>query len=380
MTLEANVQRAGHLFRREAGVSRASHVFVVGCSRSGTTLLGRLLGNHSEIFTFHELHFFEDLCNTSDLSSPTAKERALRVLCELFSRQRQGLLVPEREPLGFRKDAASVLNESARSQLTLSEIYVSFLKHETELNQKRIPCEQTPRYVFYIGDILSTLPNARIVNLVRDPRSVALSQKYKWRLHKLAGGTGRPIKRFEKWRAWMNYHPITIARLWASAVVAGSSFSRDDRVLAIKYEDLLKAPEAVIRRICDFLGIDFERTMLEARMEGSSSTLSDASVVGIDSSRLSPWSEGGLSAAEIQLVERYARREMADAGYPLSHLKGSAFAKLGWLAYWPVHLVLALLLNLRRARNLTDAIKRRLGTPKLWNASCDTANERSEQR
>ena len=33
-------------------------IFVVGSSRSGTTMMGRILGSHTDIFTFNELHFF----------------------------------------------------------------------------------------------------------------------------------------------------------------------------------------------------------------------------------------------------------------------------------------------------------------------------------
>lgn len=36
-------------------------IFIVGNSRSGTTMMGRILGNHTDVFTFHELHFFEQL-------------------------------------------------------------------------------------------------------------------------------------------------------------------------------------------------------------------------------------------------------------------------------------------------------------------------------
>ena len=36
-------------------------VFVVGNSRSGTTMMGRILGNHPDVYTFGELHFFGQL-------------------------------------------------------------------------------------------------------------------------------------------------------------------------------------------------------------------------------------------------------------------------------------------------------------------------------
>ena len=49
-----------------------SYVFIVGNSRSGTTMLSRVFGNHPEVHTFNELHFFGNLegrqLNNADLA------------------------------------------------------------------------------------------------------------------------------------------------------------------------------------------------------------------------------------------------------------------------------------------------------------------------
>lgn len=46
--------------------------------------------------------------------------------------------------------------------------------------------------------------------MVRDPRDVLLSQKYKWKIRFL-GANNIPYR--EVLRCWANYHPIAIAKL-----------------------------------------------------------------------------------------------------------------------------------------------------------------------
>ena len=51
---------------------------------------------------------------------------------------------------------------------------------------KSIPCEQTPRYIFYARALLEIYPTAQIVHMVRDPRAVMASQKMRWQRRRLA--------------------------------------------------------------------------------------------------------------------------------------------------------------------------------------------------
>ena len=39
-------------------VNDTQQIFVVGSSRSGTTMMGRILAKNPSVFTFRELHFF----------------------------------------------------------------------------------------------------------------------------------------------------------------------------------------------------------------------------------------------------------------------------------------------------------------------------------
>ena len=73
---------------------------------------------------------------------------------------------------------------SMESSLYPYEILRAFLHHETKKAGCSIPVRNT-QDVFYIKEILELFPEARIINMVRDPRGVMLSQKRKWQRRSL---------------------------------------------------------------------------------------------------------------------------------------------------------------------------------------------------
>jgi omega-hydroxy-beta-dihydromenaquinone-9 sulfotransferase len=68
-------------------------IFVVGNSRSGTTMTGRILNCHKDVFTFNELHFFEQIWQESNATKIYKYDEAVKLLNLLFSLQRDGYFV-----------------------------------------------------------------------------------------------------------------------------------------------------------------------------------------------------------------------------------------------------------------------------------------------
>ena len=42
-------------------MNKQKKIFIVGSSRSGTTMISRILNNNKSVFSFKELHFFSQL-------------------------------------------------------------------------------------------------------------------------------------------------------------------------------------------------------------------------------------------------------------------------------------------------------------------------------
>lgn len=357
--IDGNVQRgAAAAAEREPGVAHQPAqgtrlIFVVGSSRSGTTMMGRILGRHPAVFTLKELHFFEQAWSghVDDRPGPAASEQ---LAARLFSVQRQGYL-NRKTPELFREEAEALVEGE---DLPAHEVFARFLRYEARLNGCDIPCDQTPRNLFYVDEILAWYPGAVVVNMIRDPRDVLLSQKNKWRRRRLGGAT---IPAWEAFRARINYHPITVTRLWVSAVRTARRHAGNPRFADVRFERLLTMPESEVARVCKLAQLEFSPDMLNVPRKGSSVRTDDSSATGMDPDRANAWRRGGLSRTEVYLCELIAGREMRDLDIKASNLSPNWFALSGLVVLFPVHLILALLANLRRFGSIGAAIRRRLG-------------------
>ena len=103
--------------------------------------------------------------------------------------------------------------------------------------------DKTPYYIGHLDELRRVFPEARIVNLVRDGRDVALS------LLRVPFGPAN---------VWAAAHQ------WRDAVDAGERAAErlGDDLLTVRYEDLVAAPETAIPAVCEFLEIGYRPEML----------------------------------------------------------------------------------------------------------------------
>lgn len=334
-------------------MNSTSSIFIAGNSRSGTTMMGRILGNNEKVFTFHELHFFEQLWDPQRDSENMSKEGAVVLFSKLISLQRQGYL-QQRTPETFYSEAESVIGQM-QQRLRHPFVFEEFLLNESRINGKEIPCEQTPRNVFFINEILELYPNAKVVCMMRDPRDILLSQKNKWK-RRFLGAKTIPLK--ESIRSWINYHPITISKLWNSSASKIFSAQNLDRVHIVQFEQLIENPEAIIKLLCNFLGLNYSASMLAVPQVGSSTGSDQPETKGIRKDNTGGFING-LNNAEIFYCQRITRSMRQKFGYEDLKISNNYLMILWYALTFPVKIFFALLFNLRRTRNLINTIKRR---------------------
>ena len=283
------------------------------------------------------------------------QSNATKLVAELCCVQREGYRT-HGNSRRFLKETEVFLKGLTPFPETPAQLFLAFLRYEAAENGKITPCDQTPRNVFYIKDILAVYPEARIINMIRDPRDVLLSQKRKWK-RRFLGGSDMPLK--ETFRDWVNYHPITISHIWRTAVNAADQIAQHERVISIYFEELLTHPETTVKRICDFVNISYTDTMLQVPQVGSSVAEDRPQQFGINPHRAQSWQNGELSSAEIYLNQTITAALMKKHNYSLVLIQPNILSLVLHLLTLPIKLGGAFLFNLDRMKNIRQTLKRR---------------------
>lgn len=128
-------------------------IFVVGSSRSGTTMTGRILGRNAQVFMYNELHFFEQEWQPADAARLLPEDEALALLVRLMSTQRDGYFYRHDNP-AYHGEAAALGQTIGLGDRTHAkhDLLKAFAQHEAGLHGKHRWCEQTPRNVYFVDE------------------------------------------------------------------------------------------------------------------------------------------------------------------------------------------------------------------------------------
>ena len=230
------------------------YVFVVGCQRSGTTLVERLLDAHPQIAMTHETRWIPELFDRR----PGVTAAGL-VEPELFA----ALVEHRRFPyLGM---SPRELRRLVTTDPPVS--YAAFVSGLFDLygraRGKGLVGDKTPRYVHCIDLLHELWPRARFIHVIRDGRNVYVSRKaMDLRRDRPSDGT---------WRE----HPALTAGLWWTAKVCGGRESGAALGPALyhelRYEALVDDPARQCAALCEFLDVAYAPAMLRfnARIDKS---------------------------------------------------------------------------------------------------------------
>jgi hypothetical protein len=214
--------------------------FIVGIGRSGTTMLTNMLNSNPEVISTPEnefLLFTHSSFKNKDFSSPKNVDSFLAVFEYDFNKV---LSVWQPNP----KVREEILNLKEKSYADVcKQVYLNYPFSNKDNQAVKCIVDKNPVYSLYIDKISEIYPKAKYIVIVRDFRDNVLSRR------KYSSPGSSVYNLAVTWNYFYDsvFHSINKNNL-------------DHYIL--RYEDLVTSPEATLRKLCSFMGVNYTPDML----------------------------------------------------------------------------------------------------------------------
>ena len=181
--------------------------------------------------------------------------------------------------------------------------------------------EKTPTHLVHLREIRRCYPDAPIIRIIRDPRDVALSM-----LNVPWGPSSFPAA----------------ILLWQWFDEQSARFFEVDRnTMTIRYEDVLCNTENELRKLCEFIGEEFELNMMDTsqsirHLNPTQISWKQKAGRQLDPDRIAIWRRETSSIEQCQ-AEAIVGNRLKTYGYPTSFVfnRYLQIINLGILSYFP---------------------------------------------
>jgi hypothetical protein len=291
------------------------YVFMVGCQRSGTTLLQHMLNCHPGIAVLPEGGWFG-----------TWYEHRMGITPQGFATREivaQVLRTHKSIDLGATPRELEAMVEP-EGQVRYADFVSRLFDRCGEKRGKQLVGSKNPDYLRHLPTLRELWPHAKFVHIIRDGRDVCLSASTRWRGK--GAFRGFPFLLYEKpdrvFDAWGEDPVVTTALWWEWTVTLGRTFGASlprNAYYELRYEDLVARPEAECRSLCEFLGIPFDEAMLRHEetfmpRRGGDGAILHASVALPVTSGLRDW-RTQMDAGDVDRFEATTGPFLDELGY-----------------------------------------------------------------
>ena len=267
-------------------------VFIGGHPRSGTTLLGDLIGSHSECICTPESQFKISVYRRQNLQGNGVPD--VRKAAKLIGKHWRFRI--------WGVDIAELPYGEMHSYRDLILGTVKAYANKSSRPDAGMWIDHTPANIQYADTLAELFPAARFIHLVRDGRAVAAS------VIPLDWGANTIDRAAHSWREHVLYGTSAEASLG------------DERILRVRFEDLIQQPHNTLERICLFLHLQYQPRMTQGggfKVPGY--TTGQHSLLGKepDAERAYAWRKK-LTSRQIEIFESIAGELLSSLGYPLT--------------------------------------------------------------
>lgn len=273
-----------------ARIGELGTFFVLGCQKSGTTWLERLLDGHPQLACGGEGHI-------GDLLANLLQQAANAYNAQGMANWKLG-----------DEDLLSLIRVAG------DRILNRYIERRDKPDLKAVG-DKSPEYALAMPVLDRLYPNAKYIHIIRDGRDACVSG---W-AHLQRAGHQSQFARFEDYAEYFAQHH------WVRYIVTAQEVGAQlgDRYLEVRYESLKADPEAKVERLLEFLGVDSDEQSVAACLEwGSFQRLSGGRNPGEENAQshfrkgvVGDW-KNQFSPEAIERFERHAGATLDALGYP----------------------------------------------------------------
>lgn len=273
---------------------KLEYIFIVGMPRTGTKLMISILRNalSKKIKISPETHFVGSLLGLGvrgkikKFGKLSEESNVRSVVDYMFSGQLKGTYWDHLKngKLGIdREKIIDALLDSDRSDKAIFDI---MMRIQSGVTNDTIIGEKTPGHLYHVPTLLDWFPNAKIIHTFRDPRAILTSEwlrRIKKRPANLTTKLTSPLYSF--------FIVVHVIITWKYAVRLHNKYKKrypKNYFLSI-FEELVREPEKQVRKLCQFLEVDFTKEMLTPNVFGSSYKVERE--MGFDQETLTRWKQ-----------------------------------------------------------------------------------------
>lgn len=242
-----------------------AEIFVLAQHRTGSTLLKNMLDAHPDVcMAFDEMNLFEPLRrNTLDRCLSGQPQSPEEVVEYIFSGKVYGTFWKDFSKSGISRESLSEAL-SQEEALSAQGVLKQVLRLLSELAGVKNSGVKYPVHISRIKWLLDNFPGCRALFLFRNPMAIVASK---------INDEATKIRKKKTFLHRFSVHYFTLFYFCIEFRKAFRTFRTNQaRVMKVCYEDLVQTPEATLRKICEYIGIEFHPDMISVTGKSSSYT------------------------------------------------------------------------------------------------------------
>jgi len=237
----SNIFKKHYPLYQKTDLQGAQPVFIISSGRSGTTLMRSMLVAGGQIAIPVETQIIHLLPVIYRINRGFSWEDHVRLIIASFESQRDFPLWQVNMADAYRKALALPEDERSLARI-INEVFFTYAAQA--FPNAHMWGDQSPLHTLYLPYIKRVFPNASYLHLLRDGRDVVSSSLEHY-------GSDTLFEAVLRWKTSLK----RIDRFQKTLA--------PEQYIEVRYENLVREPEPTLRRVCEFIGIDYSSLMLE---------------------------------------------------------------------------------------------------------------------